>query len=531
MTRSVVGGNIEVALLQNKAPVKQLYKDMQSAAHTFVVHSPNDLSVIHDWRRELAPDYAVARVYLKDRNEGQMHMPPLSPADVAANKRWIVSPEDFLNVFGEFGRNGLILNVHNEPAPPNNDGERWQEDRLIEWALKYLDLIAPLATTPKKTASVLFNFGFHQPSKGRWKFYHEALRRANELPDVYIGLHLYVHPTLPYEDGDTLKELDEYCRANGFNNIKVIVTEWGFDKGGGKGDGYQSPLYGFKDSRDAVRRLYTSFQAYLKPYVASGRVVGVCYFGHGHADFPGMDPSGDPDFLDQMTFTAKNGGFAALLPMPPKPPETKPGTAPLPYPSPAPLGEPMGVISKAARTLRNGPSTSYRVLEEIPVSTEVNLYTQQVITDSSKQAWVWCDYVTDKGQRAGWVCISGWSYRYKPVDKPSGTPVRRSLTFAGVRRSVRQGPGEKWDAAGSLVKGTPVDVWLKPVQGWMYVENGLVKGWVDVDGISFNMVADNTPDTIVLPAPSKGCVYVQVPAALLDTLAQWVGSIERYPAG
>ncbi len=191
----------------------------------------------------------------------------------------------------------------------------------------------------------------------------------------------------------------------------------------------------------------------------------------------------------------------------------------------------MGVISKAARTLRNGPSISYRVLEEIPVSTEVNLYTQQVVTDSSKQAWVWCDYVTDKGQRAGWVCISGWSYRYKPVDKPSGTPVRRSLTFAGVRRPVRQGPGEKWDTVGSLVKGTPVDVWLKPVQGWMYVENGLVKGWVDVDGISFNMVADNTPDTIVLPAPSKGCVYVQVPAALLDTLAQWVGSIERYPAG
>lgn len=212
--------------------------------------------------------------------DGAWHTKPKASGD---SREYLASPEDFLNRWGEFGKNGLILNVLNEPS-----GEEPPDvlDRLVRWTLRLLEL-----ATERSIRVGVLNFAtghpyvaWHEDEK-RWEWdarFDPILTYLSEHPEQELWDHEYFPSAGQGRVGRILAMVNR-CKRLGIEIPNVAITEFGWDNdphSGDKRSGYQSR--GINGADYALETCATIKNVY-KPLIDAGKLKMVAIFSYGNS--------------------------------------------------------------------------------------------------------------------------------------------------------------------------------------------------------------------------------------------------------
>jgi len=247
--------------------------------------------------------------------DGAWHTKPKSPGDM---REYICSPEDFLNRWGEFGKNGLILNVLNEPS-----GEEPPDviDRLERWTLQVLKL-----ATEREICIGVLNFAtghphlYYRGDTKRWEWdarFDPILVYLSKNPQHELWLHEY----LPNKGENTrvgrVRSMVNRCKSLGIEIPFVSITEFGWDnditsgdgRSGYKSRGFNGAVYA-SDVCKAVREEYAEL-------IEKGKLCMVAVFSYGRSsnDWESFDVETDYAFHVELQKSAPRS--ASIVAPPP----------------------------------------------------------------------------------------------------------------------------------------------------------------------------------------------------------------------
>lgn len=265
--------------------------------------------------------------------DGAWHTKPKSPGDL---REYICSPEDFLNRWGEFGKNGLILNVLNEPS-----GEEPPDviDRLVRWTLAVLKL-----ATERDIRVGVLNFATGHPhlyyrgdvKRWEWDAHFDPIL-------VYLSKNkqheLWLHEYLPSKGENSrvgrVRSMVNRCKSLGIEIPFVSITEFGWDNDIISGDGrsgYKSRgITGDSYAKDVCKAASEEYAELLN--MGKLCMVAVFSYGRSSSDWESFDVETDNTFHQTLQKLAPRTTAITTIPVvaPPTPPVIVPVT-PVPPP-------------------------------------------------------------------------------------------------------------------------------------------------------------------------------------------------------
>lgn len=252
------------------------------------IDSDNDMPKVRTLKAALPDTLVIGRAYLKDGVEGKFHLQPEAPGDI---REYIAAPADVVNRWGDLGKIGMSLNVHNEPGTDDPD----RVTRLVKWTCDALDY----AVTQAVHLTVLNLATGHPRLSGKqWDYlFDPLLLTLSKYRDWHtLGLHEY----LP-EDGriGRFKAMIERCKVLGIQPPRVVMTEFGVDSGPGeKVNGYKSRGW---DGADYAMKLIDLVERVYRPYLDDGTLLGLNVFSYGNSGiWNNYDVSTDQGYWDTL---------------------------------------------------------------------------------------------------------------------------------------------------------------------------------------------------------------------------------------
>ena len=392
MTQSIIGPNAALRYLKAYHAHVDYWHEVNPAYLLAYVDKAEHIPYIQDYAASFSNSMVVARIH--HDIDGGFHTKPTGPND---NRHYVSSPEEYHNAYGFLGRiPNVILNIMNEPDGYADDATI---DRLIAWMLDYI----PLAVA-SKTKSVLFNWGDRQPRIFGGMMdarFGGILKLAAIYPELfYIGMHTYG----PDDITEHLESYVQLCKSLNIKPLRVIATEFGFDKTNGNASGYRSR--GYSGGAYAAWQI-SQVQHDLSPYIKSGVLVGLNVFQEGNSGgWDSFDIENDKAYKDEIK-RASLAGELEPLPTKPPPPLNKPEYMPAPFS----VGHKYILQSEGgARTnVRRSPQVAAdNVITAIDDKTVVTLYEETIV---GVDYWrrLSTDTIAD-----GWISLRGGAVAFTP---------------------------------------------------------------------------------------------------------------------
>lgn len=301
MSKTQIGLNIRLRYVQDITALRNRLTALEPAWCVLCVDKTEHIQYVQEFAREFPAVQFVGR--LVDVNpdggeprDGKWHTKPQD------ERNYLCSAEDFLSAWGDLGRDGLLLNVSNEP---NGYADGDNLTRLAAWTLEVLEL-----ATTRGIACCVLNFATGHPLVVRgaggseWTSTFDAvLRYVSANRQHAIGLHEYLPGTGVNDRVGRIGAMVNRCTTLGIQPPRVVITEYGVDYNGLPGiDGYKSrgwggDLYATVLS-DTVKQVY-------EPFISSGVLEGAAVFVYaGGERWKGFDVESDPVFFDTLQRTA-----------------------------------------------------------------------------------------------------------------------------------------------------------------------------------------------------------------------------------
>jgi len=392
MTRSIIGPNAALRYLDAYNAHVTYWREVSPAYLLAYVDKPEHTPFIEQYAASFPDSMVVARIH--HDLEGGFHLKPTGPGD---NRHYISSPEEYHGAYGFLGRiSNVILNIMNEPSGYEDDAII---DRLVAWMLEYI----PLAVA-SKTKSVLFNWGDRQPRMFGGMMdarFGGILKLAAFYPELfYIGFHLYG----PDDITEHLESYVQLCKTLEIKPLRVIGTEFGFDKTNGNASGYKSR--GYSGGAFAAWQI-SQVQHDLSPYIKSGVLVGLNIFQEGNSGgWDSFDYENDEAFKKEIKRAALAG---ELEPM------TTNTTTPSYQPPAFTAGEKytLQVSDNASTNVRTSPIVSI----DNKVATLTNHSIITVLEVKAVNIDYWARIKTAAGTE-GWISLRGGIVGFVPYLEP-----------------------------------------------------------------------------------------------------------------
>lgn len=309
MNQSRLTLNLKCNRVADWGKTRAFIKRLNPVSVVACIDSMNDRNRILELQQDNPQTKVIARMIL-EQHDGAMHLAPQTSTD-----RYVVSPGNFLNSFGELGKNGLTLYCLNEPS-----GEVDQDTigRLVQWTIETINL-----ANQRGISLCVLNWGVGHPrlinNDTEWdaRFDDVLALLSKHRNTHYLGMHLY-------SPADTFRRLDAMlarCKKinGGIIPPRVVITEFGFDTHGGSAqNGYKTRgLTGEQYAAwqiDHIRNVYS-------PYIQRDELHSVATFIWGDSvSWQAFDVETDTGWQDAI-LQAKDAGKLTF--------ESKPSTAPL----------------------------------------------------------------------------------------------------------------------------------------------------------------------------------------------------------
>lgn len=280
MRRTPIGLNIRLRYIQDIAGLRKRLADLKPAWCVLCIDKDPHAEYVKQFAIENPDIRFIARMVdvnpdsdKAEPRDGKWH---LKPAD---GRKYLASPEDFLNRWGELGKNGLTLNVSNEPTgyPMSDQPDNLQ--RLADWTLELLKL-----ATARGISVCVLNFATGHPMlvKGpngtEWpSVFDGVLRYVSEQRLHLIGLHEYLPGVGINDRVGRIGALINRCTTLGIKPPRVVITEYGVDNNGPAAlDGYKSRNWpGDFYAHELYNHIETTYRAPLESGVLEGLAVFV----------------------------------------------------------------------------------------------------------------------------------------------------------------------------------------------------------------------------------------------------------------
>lgn len=222
--------------------------------------------------QDALPTTKIIARFIDEEHDGSLHLKPQASGD---NRKYIVSPVDFLNTYGVFGKNGRSLYYFNEPSGEVNGDDI---TRLVSHCIETMDL----AATPERDISLtILNWSVGHPlltADGLEldKRLDPILFKLNQHRERHLyGLHLYA----PADLQGRLNALKRTCDRLKISLPRIVVTEFGFDKSANDGkNGFKTRGY---DGQSFAEWQVAQLRNIYKPWVESGDLLGLTTFIYG----------------------------------------------------------------------------------------------------------------------------------------------------------------------------------------------------------------------------------------------------------
>lgn len=334
MVRTPIGLNIRLRYVQDIAGLRKRLADLKPAWCVLCIDKDDHAPYVKQFAIENPDIHFIARVVDvnpdaagTEPRDGKWHLKPWD------DRKYVCSPEDFLNRWGELGKNGLTLNVSNEPNGYEDRERPGNLKRLAEWTLELLKL-----ATERGISVCVLNFATGHPAlvKGpngtEWiPEFDAVLRYVSEHRQHIIGLHEYL-PGVGIDNRiGRIGALINRCTTLRIKPPRVVITEYGVDYAGEKDrDGYNSRGWGSDFYAD---NLYDLMDVPYKPHLQAGVLEGACVFVYAdQGRFKNFDVEPDPVFHKTLLRRAQAWAQSAVPVVPPtatstgefKPVEVKP---------------------------------------------------------------------------------------------------------------------------------------------------------------------------------------------------------------
>jgi hypothetical protein len=313
MVESLIGGNILLNHLRNKQYVISRLKILNPVLCVATVDNSTDMKQIVDLRAELPNTLVIGRVY--HPQDGAYHMKPDD------SRYWIASPIDFLNAWGDLGKNGGVLYALNEPGTDIDDVTM---TRLVSWTCETIKL-----ANVRGIRLCVLNLATGHPKliNGEWdNRFDPVLKMLSEHRQHMLGCH-------EYDIGDNdrtgrIEAMFKRCITLGIQPPLVALTETGYDKSDGEPDnlnGYKSR--GLTGEQLGQRRAEVWRRFYLK----HPEIIGEAVFCAGDT-WSAFDFQEDNGFWGYLIANPVVRPIPTPLPIPPavSSPTSKPDTKPIP---------------------------------------------------------------------------------------------------------------------------------------------------------------------------------------------------------
>lgn len=384
MSLSIIGPNTPIRYLKAYQAHVDYWREVNPAYALAMVDKPDHAVYIQQYAEAMPNTMVVARIH--HDIDGGFHTKPTGPNDT---RYYIADPTAYHQAYGWLGQvKNIILNIMNEPDGFSDDDTI---NRLVHWMVSYIGV-----ATREKTKSLLFNWGDRQPRiidglmDGRFDIVLQLMSTHPEL--FYMGFHLYGPDVIT----EHLESYVKRCEKLGITPLRVIASEFGFDKTNGQQNGYRSR--GYSGGMYAAWQI-EQVQHDLAPYIKSGVLVGLNVFQDGNSGgWDAFDVENNKDYKDEIKRAALAG---ELEPVP-----TKPFLTPVSKPADAASAIKIRV-KNAEINVRSGPSTDYTKADILSAGDEITLYQTPFKQDKSGGVWRWVDISTALG---GWVCTDVLSY-------------------------------------------------------------------------------------------------------------------------
>lgn len=379
-------------------------RSLDPSAIVISIDSMNAANRVYELQQTLPKAQVIARYVFPQ--DGGMHTKPQAANDT---RKYVVSPLDAINAWGNLGNGGRMLYLANEPQA--NGALQDDIARLSAWTLEAINL-----ANERNIRLCVLNFGVGHPAlMGSGEYdarFDDVLTALSKNRDQHaLGMHVY-------QPADTFTLLDgliKRCKTLGITPPRVYITEAGFDAGSG-GDalnGYRSR--GFSGQQfaafmvDKVKNVYA-------PYIADDVLQSVAVFcWGGEHSWHNFNVETDTDWQTTILDAANKG----LLSVPSKP-VTKPFLTPVPMPTDAGSAIRVRVTNTLGINLRSGHSTDYQTAGSLNKGDEVTLYQVPFKQASNGQVWRW---VSVNDTLGGWCCTDVLTYEVVVIAPPPVIPL------------------------------------------------------------------------------------------------------------
>jgi len=279
-------------------------RSLDPSAIVISIDSMNAANRVYELQQTLPKAQVIARYVFPQ--DGGMHTKPQAANDT---RKYVVSPLDAINAWGNLGKGGRMLYLANEPQA--NGALQDDIARLSAWTLEAINL-----ANERNISLCVLNFGVGHPAlMGSGEYdarFDDVLTALSKNRERHaLGMHVY-------QPADTFTRLDgliKRCKTLGITPPRVHITEAGFDAGSG-GDalnGYRSR--GFSGQQFAAFMVDKLKNVYA-PYIADDVLQSVAVFcWGGEHSWKNFNVESDTDWQTTILEAANKG----LLTVPTKP--------------------------------------------------------------------------------------------------------------------------------------------------------------------------------------------------------------------
>jgi len=296
--------NVNCSYVKDWGKTLDFLRKLNPVAVVAVIDNKANSGRIREIKNALPNAKVIARCVIVVKNadgstkelDGSMHT---KPQDI---RYWLVSPGNFLDEWGELGKDGLTLSYMNEPMIAHADPAD------IARQVQHMIETIGLATTRGISLCV-----------GNWGVGHELTAAFDDVIEI-VGkqreLHcLGIHAYAPVDTFNCVDAILARVKARGFAMPRIVISEFGYDTSGpdDKLNGYKSRKYtGVEFAGWAVEKVRNQYRNYIQ----DGALEAVAVFGWGYAaSFPAFDVETDTDWQTTILDAANKG----LLSVPTKP--------------------------------------------------------------------------------------------------------------------------------------------------------------------------------------------------------------------
>lgn len=280
--RKPIGFNIRLRYVKDISTLRKRLVEMEPAWCVLCIDRDDHFPYLEALAKEHPDIKFIARVVDvnpdvggTEPRDGKWH---LKPDD---DRKYLCSPVDFLTRWGHLGKNGLTLNVSNEPNGYVDEGHPDNLQRLADWTLELLK-----EATRRSIQCCVLNFATGHPivslgPKGpEWiMIFDEVLRYVSEHRDQLVGIHEYLPGVGADNRVGRIGAMVNRCAALGIQPPRVLITEYGVDSDmRDHQDGYKSRNW---PGDFYAHQLYNQVETTYRPYIQAGILEGLAVFVYG----------------------------------------------------------------------------------------------------------------------------------------------------------------------------------------------------------------------------------------------------------